>query len=244
MCILKFEKVSKQYPYVKDFLFFDVSFCVNKGQRVGLLAEKQCGKSSMVKIIAQLTKQTEGKVFINGKNNEEISLQNEGVGIIFDDFALIRGKSVAKNIVFPLKARKIKDAKQIALQQAQKFDLFDIKDTKIKKLDSLQKFKTALARLDSRKDLQLVVFDDIFANIQREQAIKYIDLFLRDRQVGILQTSSEIDHLCDCDVIYIVADGTVVFNGGFEDAKQYLQQSKCFDKFGINDDIKRILQQD
>ena len=244
MCILKFEKVSKQYPYVKDFLFFDVSFSVSKGQRVGLLAEKQCGKSSMVKIIAQLTKQTDGNVFINGKNNDEISLQNEGVGIIFDDFALIKGKSVAKNIAFPLKARKQKDAKQIALQQVDKFELDEIKDVKAKKLDNLQKFKTALARLDSRKDLQLVVFDDIFANIPREQAIKYIDLFLQDRNVGILQTSSEVDHLCDCDVIYIVADGTVVFNGSFEDAKQYLQQSKCFDKFGINDDIKRILQQD
>ena len=244
MCILKFEKVGKQYPYVKNPLFFDVSFSVDKGQKIGLLAEKQCGKSSITKIIAQLTEQTSGKVFVNGKDLSTISLQNEGVGVIFDDFALIKGKSVLKNIEFPLKARNQKDSKQIAVAQAQKFGLTEVKDVKAKKLSSLQKLKTALARLDSRKDLNLVVFDDIFANTDKQQAIEYIDLFLKDRQLAILQTASEVDDLCDCDLIYIIADGTVAFCGDFEQSKNYLNETKCFDKFGINDDIKKVLQQD
>ena len=244
MCILKFEKVGKQYPYVKNPLFFDVSFSVDKGQKIGLLAEKQCGKSSITKIIAQLTEQTEGKIFVNGKDLSNISLQNEGVGIIFDDFALIKGKNVLKNIEFPLKVRGQKDSKQIAIKQVQKFDLSDVKDVKVKKLDNLQKLKTAIARLDSRKDLNLVVFDDIFANIDKQQAIKYINLFLKDRQLAILQTASEVDHLCDCDLIYVIAEGTVAFCGNFEQTQNYLQESKCFDKFGINDDMKKVLQQD
>ena len=244
MCILEFKNVSKKYPYVKQDLLFDVSFCVKKGQRVGIVAEKQCGKSSLIKMIAQLTKPTTGQILLDGRDIENLNLQNEKVGIIFDDFALIKGKSVLENVEFPLKARKQQNAKQIVAEQVEKFDLQDVSKTKAKNLDNLQKLKTALARLDSRKDLALVVFDDIFANIPRQDAIKYIDLFLQNRQTSILQTASDVDHLCDCDVVYVVAEGTLAFVGNFEQAKQYIEKTQCFDKFGINEQIEKILKGD
>ncbi|MBR2030438.1 MAG: hypothetical protein IJ999_06000, partial [Clostridia bacterium] len=59
---------------------------------------------------------------------------------------------------------------------------------------------------------------------------------------GILQTSSEIDHLTECDVVHVVADGTIAFTGSFYEAKNYIERTKCFDKFGINEDIKKVLQ--
>lgn len=244
MCVLKFENVSKKYPYVKEFLFKDLSFCVSKGQRVGIVAEKQCGKSSIVKIIAQLTKQTEGQVLLNGKDLFSVPAEQRGIGIVFDDFALIKGKSVAKNIAFPLKVRKQQNIQQIVLQQIEKFGLQSIAKTKAKKLSPLQKLQTALARLDSRTDLELVVLDDIFAKVDKQSATNFLNLFLQDRHVGILQTSGNVDHLCECDVIYVVADGTIAFSGSFDDAKNYIQTTKCFDKFGINEDIKKILQGD
>ncbi len=244
MCVLKFNNVSKQYPYVKDFLFKDLSFCVSKGQRVGIVAEKQCGKSSVVKIIAQLTKPTEGQVLLNGNDLFSVPFEQRGIGIVFDDFALINGKSVAKNIAFPLKVREEQNIKQIVLQQTKKFGLEKVEKTKAKKLSPLQKLQTALARLDSRKDLELVVLDDIFARVDKQSATHFLNLFLQDRNVGILQTSTEVDHLCECDVVYVVADGTIAFCGSFAEAKNYIDKTKCFDKFGINEDIKKILQGD
>lgn len=244
MCILKFEKVSKQYPYVKEFLFKNLSFSVSKGQRVGIVAEKQCGKSSVAKIIAQLTKHTEGQVLLDGKDLFSVPVEKRGIGIVFDDFALMPGKTVEKNVSFPLKVRKEQNYKNVVLQQIEKFGLQSVAKTKTKKLLPLQKLQTALARLDSRDDICLVVFDDIFAHVSKDDAQKYIDLFLTGRNLAILQTASEIDHLCECDVVHVVADGTISFSGNFENAKNYIKTTKCFDKFGINEDIKKILQDD
>lgn len=242
MCVLKFDNVAKKYPYVKDFLFKDVSFCVKKGQRVGIVAEKQCGKSSMVKMLAQLVKPTQGQILLDGKDLFSVPIEQRSIGIVFDDFALIKGKSVAKNIAFPLRVRHAENVENIVSEQIKKFDLNEVAGTKAKKLLPLQKLKTALARLDARKDIDLVVLDDIFAKTDKQSATFFVDLFLKDREVAILQTASEIDHLDECDVIYVIAEGTVAFCGTFADAKNYIQTTKCFDKFGINEDIKKILQ--
>ena len=242
MCILTFDNVSKKYPYVKEFLFKNLSFSVSKGQRVGIVAEKQCGKSSVVKIIAQLTKQTEGQVLLDGKDLFSVPVNKRGIGIVFDDFALMPGKTVEKNISFPLKVRKEQNIEKKMLLQIEKFGLQSVAKTKTKKLLPVEKLATALARLDSRTDIELVVFDDLFAKVDRQQALPLINLFLNDREVGILQTSSEIDHLTECDVVHVVADGTIAFTGSFDEAKNYIERTKCFDKFGINEDIKKVLQ--
>ena len=244
MCILKFDNVSKKYPYVKEFLFSDLSFCVSKGQRVGIVAEKQCGKSSIVKIIAQLTKPTQGRVLLDGKDLFCVPVDKRGIGIVFDDFALMEGKSVEKNVSFTLKVRKEKNVEEKTLTQIKKFGLESVAKTKAKNLLPLQKLQTALARLDSRKDVELVVLDDLFARVDKQSAMPFINLFLQDRKVGILQTSSEVAHLCECDVVHVVADGTISFSGSFSDAKNYIETTKCFDKFGINEDVKKILQDD
>ncbi|MBE5748548.1 MAG: ATP-binding cassette domain-containing protein [Clostridiales bacterium] len=242
MCILTFDNVSKKYPYVKEFLFKNLSFSVSKGQRVGIVAEKQCGKSSVVKIIAQLTKQTEGQVLLDGKDLFSVPVNKRGIGIVFDDFALMPGKTVEKNVAFPLKVRKEQNIEQKTSMQIEKFGLQSVAKTKTKKLLPVEKLATALARLDSRTDIELVVFDDLFAKVDRQQALPLINLFLNDREVGILQTSSEIDHLTECDVVHVVADGTIAFTGSFDEAKNYIERTKCFDKFGINEDIKKVLQ--
>lgn len=242
MCILTFDNVSKKYPYVKEFLFKNLSFSVSTGQRVGIVAEKQCGKSSVVKIIAQLTKQTEGQVLLDGKDLFSVPIDQRGIGIVFDDFALMHSKTVEKNVAFPLKVRKEQNVEQKTLMQIEKFGLQSVVKTKTKKLLPVQQLATALARLDSRTDLKLVVLDDLFAKVDKQQALPFINLFLRDRKVGILQTSSEIDNLTECDVVHVVADGTIAFSGSFDDAKNYIETTKCFDKFGINEDIKKVLQ--
>ena len=242
MCILTFDNVSKKYPYVKEFLFKNLSFSVSKGQRIGIVAEKQCGKSSVVKIIAQLTKQTEGKVLLDGKDLFSVPIDKRGIGIVFDDFALIPGKTVEKNVAFPLKVRKEQNIEKQTSKQIEKFGLQNVAKTKAKKLLPVEQLATALARLDSRTDIELVVLDDLFAKVDRQQALSLINLFLNDREVGILQTSSEIDHLTECDVVHVVADGTIAFTGSFDEAKNYIETTKCFDKFGINEDIKKVLQ--
>lgn len=241
MGVLKFCGVSKKYPYEKEFLLTDLSFEVGEGERVGIAAEKQCGKTSVVKMIAGLTMPTDGKILLYGKPLEQTPPSDRGIGAVFDDFALMKGKTVRKNLEFPLKVRKAEDFRQKATAAAENFGLEDLLDVKAKKLSAEQKFLTALARLSAR-EINLLVLDDVLRNIDKNFAIQYIGRFLEGRNCGVLQLSSSVDDLAYCGRVYVVADGAVVFCGGYDEAKSFVETSRCFDKFGINDDMQKLSQ--
>jgi len=237
---LQFKNISKKYPYIKEFLFEDVSFEAETGKWVGIVAEKQSGKSTLIKMLAELTMPTEGQILLDGNDFYSICPQNRGIGIIFDDFALMPRKSVLKNIAFPLKVRKIKDWHNIAIKMAKIFDIDDL-SVKAKNLDADKKLRVSLARLMSRQDLQFVIFDDIFRQTDLKRGMEYADRFLCGREVGVLQTATDINHLYRCDKVYVLADEKIVYEGTFEQAKQFVETSNCFDKFGINDEIEKII---
>ena len=238
MCILKFEGVSKKYPYEKEFLLKEISFEVSAGEKVGIVAEKQSGKSSIVKMVAGLTKPTDGKIFLYGKDIAECDMSACNVGIVFDDFALMKGKSVIKNISYPLKVRKVENYLQIAQTAVENFNLQKIAGVKAKKLSYENKLKTALARLSTRKP-DLLIFDDVCRNIDRQTAIEYTDLIIQ-KDAAVLYLSAKVSDLQDCARVYVIANGTTVFCGNPAEAGNYINTSKCFDKFDVNADMENL----
>lgn len=240
MSILKFEKVSKKYPYEKEFLLKDISFELSAGESVGIVAEKQSGKSSIVKMIAGLTKPTDGKILLYGKPLDECDMSTCNVGAVFDDFALMKGKTVLKNICYPLKIRKTENFLQVAQTAVNNFNLNDVANVKAKKLTETDKLKTALARLSTRK-LDLLIFDDIYRNIDRTDAIEYINRLIQ-KDAAVLFLSSQTIDLQNCKRVYVFANGSTVFCGSCGEAEEYIKESKCFDKYDINKDMQNLLQ--
>ena len=51
-----------------------------------------------------------------------------------------------------------------------------------------------------------------------------------------LRLSSDIASLDGCDRVYVIARGKTVFEGGFASAKEYIEQTRCFDKFETADE--------
>lgn len=83
---IKFDKVFKEYiplvgvgirrPKLRRTLK-DISFTINKGERVGLIGSNGAGKTSLLKIIAGISRATKGSVVVSGKVN---SLMELGAG--------------------------------------------------------------------------------------------------------------------------------------------------------------------
>lgn len=87
----------------------DINVKINKGDIFGIVGLSGAGKSTLVRTINLLQKPTKGKIFINDEDITE--LKGEAlrqirlkIGMIFQHFNLISGKTVYQNIEFALKA--------------------------------------------------------------------------------------------------------------------------------------------
>jgi NitT/TauT family transport system ATP-binding protein len=79
----------------------DVSFNVEDGEFAAVVGPSGCGKSTLLKIVAGLLNVSSGKVCING--NEVLEPQ-AGMGIVFQNPALLAWKKVLGNVLFPIDA--------------------------------------------------------------------------------------------------------------------------------------------
>jgi NitT/TauT family transport system ATP-binding protein len=79
----------------------DVSFNVEEGEFAAVVGPSGCGKSTLLKIVAGLLTVSSGKVCING--NEVLEPQ-AGMGIVFQNPALLAWKKVLGNVLFPIDA--------------------------------------------------------------------------------------------------------------------------------------------
>lgn len=87
----------------------DINVKINKGDIFGIVGLSGAGKSTLVRTINLLQKPTKGKVFINDQDITELKVEalrqiRLKIGMIFQHFNLISGKTVYQNIEFALKA--------------------------------------------------------------------------------------------------------------------------------------------
>lgn len=98
-CILEFKGIGKYFPGVQALK--DVSFSVGKGEILALLGENGAGKSTLMKVLAGAYIKDEGEIYIDGQR-ADITCPGDserlGVAIIYQEFNLIPGLTVAENI--------------------------------------------------------------------------------------------------------------------------------------------------
>jgi len=85
----------------------DVSFETPAGRFVVLLGPSGCGKSTTLRLIAGLEEVSAGRVFINEADVTVLPPARRGIAMVFQSYALFPHLSVAENIVFGLKVRRV-----------------------------------------------------------------------------------------------------------------------------------------
>jgi len=85
----------------------DVSFGVEKGSFFTLLGPSGSGKSTILRMIGGLEKPTEGRVFIGGRDVTDLPPYERDSSMVFQSLALFPHLTVAGNIAFGLKMRKV-----------------------------------------------------------------------------------------------------------------------------------------
>jgi sulfate/thiosulfate transport system ATP-binding protein len=104
------EELTKRYeghPVVNR-----VSLEIGDGEFFVLIGPSGSGKSTVLRMIAGLNSVDQGRVLMHGRDVTSAPAQQRGVGFVFQHYALFRNMSVADNIEFALKVRRVPAAER------------------------------------------------------------------------------------------------------------------------------------
>ena len=85
----------------------DLELDVPDGTFLALLGPSGCGKTTALRILAGLEEPTSGSVFIGDRDVTRLQPRDRDVAMVFQSYALYPHKSVADNIAYPLRVRKV-----------------------------------------------------------------------------------------------------------------------------------------
>jgi sulfate transport system ATP-binding protein len=100
------DQITKRYqgaPVVND-----VSVDIGDGEFFVLLGPSGSGKSTLLRAIAGLTGVDHGRISLHGRDVTHIAARARGVGLVFQNYALFRHMTVADNIEFALRVRRMR----------------------------------------------------------------------------------------------------------------------------------------
>ena len=141
------KKAGKEVVAVNDF-----TFEIPDGKLIGLLGPSGCGKSTTLYMISGLQKPTAGKIFFGDDYVTELSTENRGIGLVFQNYALYPHMTVKQNILFPLQNLKGKDKltkeqmQERAYEAAKLVQIDELMDRKPNELSGGQQQRVAIAR--------------------------------------------------------------------------------------------------
>lgn len=161
---VKFDQVQKSYGDVKVLEEFNL--VVEPGEFLVLLGASGSGKTTALRILSGLETPSGGQVYIADRNVTDILPKYRDISMVFQSYALYPHKTVAENIGFPLKVRKVeKDVLESAiLDAAKQVQLETLLDRFPRELSGGQKQRVALARAIIRRP-SVFLMDEPLSNL-------------------------------------------------------------------------------
>ncbi len=202
----------------------DVNLVFNEGEVVAIMGPNGSGKSTFLHAIAGLLPVTSGTLTLNGETFDDATADTfvdptqRTVGIVFQGGLLFETMTVLENIVFGLRARKIKRA--AAATQAQplinQFALTDLLERQPQELSGGQAQRVAIARALVTQPKVLLLdepmsgLDTATRQLIRQEFREVLAGFAGYR---ILVTHDSEDALAMADRIIELDQGKVIWDG-------------------------------
>ncbi len=157
----------------------NMNFSVNKGDKVVIIGQSGCGKSSILKAIIKAI-EYEGMITLSGN-----------VAYVPQNLALLEHKTVEQNVNLPLTS---KTDVPVADDEYRKFKLEQLKEKYVSKLSGGERQRVALMRaLYSKR--KLLLFDEPLSKIDaltKEEIIKYFNHYITN-EFGLIYITHDLN---------------------------------------------------
>jgi len=107
---IRIDQVTKLYQGIP--VVNDVTLEIETGEFFVLLGPSGSGKSTLLRSLAGLTAIDHGRISLHGRDVTELPARERGVGMVFQHYALFRHMTVAENIEFALRVRRVPSAQR------------------------------------------------------------------------------------------------------------------------------------
>ncbi len=161
------------------------------GKLIGLLGPSGCGKSTTLYMICGLQKPSAGHIFFGDDDVTELSPENRGVGLVFQNYALYPHMTVKQNIMFPLEnlkgADKLTKTEMIerAYHVAKLVQIDELMNRKPHELSGGQQQRVAIARALVKMP-RVLLLDEPLSNLDARLRLQTREEIKRiQRETGI-----------------------------------------------------------
>jgi len=173
----------------------ETNFSLKSGMFNILLGTTLSGKTSLIQLMAGLTKPTSGEIWLDGKNITNMSVQKRNISMVHQQFINYPNFSIFDNIASPLKVAGLArdEIRTRVSKVADLLQLTPMLDRRPSELSGGQQQRTALARA-LVKDSSIVLLDEPLANLDyklREELRDELPKLFEHRDTIIVYATSE-----------------------------------------------------
>ncbi|MCL1787616.1 MAG: ATP-binding cassette domain-containing protein [Defluviitaleaceae bacterium] len=216
---LRVEKICKSFGTRQ--VLKDVSFTVTSGEPLGYLGRNGAGKTTSIRIVADIFRADSGQILLDGKPIDRSKVR---LGYLPEERGLYPKSKVGDQMIYIAELRGMTraGAKKSAQDLLEKLDATEYWDRKLETLSkgNQQKIQLAIAVLH---DPEIVILDEPFSGLDPVNAGMLRDLVSEQVKQGklVMFSSHEMSYVEQfCEHVCIINKGTVVLDGRIKEIKR------------------------
>ena len=196
----------------------NISLTIPRGSFVALLGPSGCGKSTTLRLLSGLELPDEGSITIDGKDVTLAAPSERNLSMVFQSYALFPHLSVAENVIFGLKVRRVgaKERQEKLRRALEITGLLGYDDRKPGELSGGQRQRVALARAIVANQ-PLCLMDEPLSNLDaklRASVRKDIKKLQIDLGITVVYvTHDQTEAMSMADMVVLMKDGHIQQTG-------------------------------
>lgn len=201
----------------------DVSLQVKRGSIYGIVGYSGAGKSTLVRVINLLQRPTSGTVTVSEQNLQKLSDKKlrgvrQKIGMIFQQFNLLRSRTVLNNVEYPLLGEKISRAKRKkkAQELLKLVGLADYASSYPEDLSGGQKQRVAIARALAN-DPDILISDEATSALDPQTTDSILQLLQKLNQklgLTVVLITHEMQVIKSiCQQVAVMENGRIIESG-------------------------------
>ncbi|RLA75028.1 MAG: ABC transporter ATP-binding protein [Epsilonproteobacteria bacterium] len=184
--MIELKNIIKRYELNKNDIVTaldDINLKIKEGELVVLKGASGSGKSTILSLIAALSKPTSGEVVVDEKKISKLPdnfasvYRRDNIGFIFQKYNLIPTLSVKENIILPLVPLN-PDANEVQEKLDKVTKMFNIshkEDSIVRNLSGGEQQRVAIARANVNNP-KIVIADEPTANLDEKLSLNFIEI--------------------------------------------------------------------